>query len=205
MDSLVIDINQRIPLAVLETALVAHLTDTYSSQYVAEQLQLEFTGENRIKKGVRIVNKIIPRNPIIQLLEGNNRSVLNSLKSKTDRNLILISLLNSTYTFSFDVLRIFGKYFQAQSVVNSELIRKSISAKYGSNRATHNGLYCVIPMFLEADLFYRTKPKIYEFSEPKSPVFEETKRIYEESFKQNVHNGENISSRSFDPYFTFIG
>ena len=54
-----IDINQRIPLFILEVGLQSFLEGTYSNEYIQEQLALEYSGENRIKKGLRIVNKII--------------------------------------------------------------------------------------------------------------------------------------------------
>ena len=54
-----IDINQRIPLSILETALFTLLNNEYSEEYILELLHTEFTGENRIKKALRIVNKIV--------------------------------------------------------------------------------------------------------------------------------------------------
>ena len=53
-----IDINQRIPLDTLYAALEAYLNGSYTNDYVLEQLRLEFEGENRLKKALRIVNKI---------------------------------------------------------------------------------------------------------------------------------------------------
>ena len=54
-----IDINQRIPLDTLYAVLESYLNDSYSNEYVLEQLRLEYNGENRLKKSLRIVNKII--------------------------------------------------------------------------------------------------------------------------------------------------
>ena len=34
-----------------------------------EQLRMEYDGENRLKKSLRIINKIIKRNPIIELID----------------------------------------------------------------------------------------------------------------------------------------
>ena len=75
MSKLSIDINQRIPLDVLEVALNTFLSGNYSNEYVIEQLRLEFDGENRLKKALRIVNKIIIKSP---LKDFNNYFVYNS-------------------------------------------------------------------------------------------------------------------------------
>lgn len=52
-------INQRIPLDTLFVALESYLDGNYSDDYILEQLRLEFKGENRLKKALRIVNKIV--------------------------------------------------------------------------------------------------------------------------------------------------
>ena len=59
MNNKSIDINQRIPLDTLYAALESYLNGSYSNDYILEQLRLEFEGENRLKKALRIVNKII--------------------------------------------------------------------------------------------------------------------------------------------------
>ena len=66
-----VDINQRIPLYILKIALQSYLDGTYTNDYIMEQLRMEYDGENRLKKSLRIVNKIIKRNPIIHLTNEN--------------------------------------------------------------------------------------------------------------------------------------
>ena len=90
-----VDINQRIPLYILKIALQSYLDGTYTNDYIMEQLRMEYNGENRLKKSLRIVNKIIKRNPIIHLADENKVKVQAAIKSKNDCNLILTSLLNS--------------------------------------------------------------------------------------------------------------
>ena len=107
-----VDINQRIPLYILKIALQSYLDGTYTNDYIMEQLRMEYDGENRLKKSLRIVNKIIKRNPIIHLTDENKVKVQAAIKSKNDCNIILISLLNSAFPFSFDVLRIMGNFSQ---------------------------------------------------------------------------------------------
>ena len=110
MNHKLIDINQRIPLETLYVALVSYLNGTYSDDYILEQLKLEFRGENRLKKSLRIVNKIILRNPLNKFIEENKEQIKLAIKKKNDRNMILIALLNSSFSFSFDTLRFLGKY-----------------------------------------------------------------------------------------------
>lgn len=204
MNSLAIDINQRIPLEVLEASLMASLLNEYTHQYVEEQLRMSFEGANRIKKAIRIVDKIVVRNPLADFLFENKIATQNSIKSKSDKNIILISLLNTAFPFSFEVLRAFGKYFQIQDVISSSLIKRTISSKYGSNRSTENGLYCVIPMFLEAGFFARSKTGLYTSSSMHHMASKLSVQAYQKSFifNTNRHFAEGINE--FEPYFHFV-
>ena len=197
-----IDINQRIPLDVLHVALESYLSGTYSNDYIIEQLRLEYSGENRIKKSLRIVNNIVPNNPIIAKLSEHPAEVKNALKKRTDRNVILIALLCSAFPFAFDVLQTFGKFFLVQDTINSETIKKSIAGVYGGNRATKNGLYSVVPMFIEAGFFERTKPGLYSVTKMATVVSEFSITAYKESFIQN--NGILLPHHELDPYFNFL-
>lgn len=199
-----VDINQRIPLDILKVALQSYLAGTYSNDYVIEQLRLEYNGENRLKKSLRIVNKIIIRNPIIHVIDENKVKVQAAIKSKNDCNLILLSLLNSAFPFSFDVLRIMGKFFSVQDVINAETIKKNVSNIYGGNRATENGIYSVVPMFLEAEIFTRPKQGIYELQNKLTYSSALTEQIYIESFKVNNSVDEIQDFQKMDPYFIFI-
>lgn len=199
-----IDINQRIPLDTLYAAMESYLNDSYSNEYISEQLRLEYSGENRLKKSLRIVNKIINKNPIIDIVENNKQELKSIIKRKNDRNLILIALLNSAFPFSFDVLKTFGKYFAVQEVINAETVKKAISNVYGGNRATENGLYSVIPMFLEAGFFTRPKQGIYQFENELEYSSSISIDIYKASFKYNMAIDEFQEYHKMDPYFEFI-
>lgn len=205
MNTKAININQRIPLNVLETAIVSLLSNDYSNEYILEQLSLEFSGENRLKKSIGIVNKIIINNPLKDYILENKDQIQIAIKRKDDRNMILIALLNSAFPFAFQVLATFGKFFKVQDVVNTELITKTISATYGSNRSMTNGLYSVVPMFLEAGLFKRQKPGIYEFESCMNISSHIAKDIYLESFKINSSLQATAGFIDFEnPYFIFV-
>ncbi|HLW06252.1 MAG TPA: hypothetical protein VKY45_01715, partial [Marinilabiliaceae bacterium] len=196
-----IDINQRIPLDTLYIALESYLDSNYSNEYVLEQLRLEFDGENRLKKALRIENRIIVKNPLNELLLERKAEIKTAIKKKVDRDIILIALLNSAFPFSFDVLQTFGKFFTVQEIVNTETIRKSISNVYGGNRATINGIYSVVPMFLEAKFFKRSKVGLYEWTGSLSGTNAITNETYTESFKVNNTMITAYDMHLSDPYF----
>ena len=163
-----IGINQRIPLQILEIALRSHLNDNYDEDYIIEQLQLDFDGENRIRKALDITNKIIRNNPIITQVLDEKERILLALKRENDRNLILTALACTAFPFYYEVLKEFARFLKVQEIVNTELIKKTMASRYGSNRSMENGLYCVIPMLLEANIIERPKQGIYS----KSPAQE---------------------------------
>lgn len=188
MNNKSIDINQRIPLDTVYAALESHLNGSYSNEYILEQLRLEFEVENRLKKALRIVNKIIAENPLINFINENKNQIEIAIKRKTDRDIICIALLNAAFPFSFYVLKTFGKYFAVQDIINTATVKKPISNIYGGNRATENGLYSVVPMFIEANFFSRPTLGIYKANEKLKYSFPITKDIYFQSFKIN-HTG----------------
>ena len=199
-----IDINQRIPLDTLYAALDSYLNNQYSNEYILEQLMLEFEGENRLKKALRIVSKIILKNPLIEFIEEHKKEIKNAIKKKADRDVILIALLNSAFPFSFEVLKTIGKYFSVQDIINSETIKKPITNIYGGNRATENGIYSVIPMFIEAGFFTRPKQGVYEMRNKQTQLSPITKKIYIETFKVNKGITSLLEYQLNDPYFLFI-
>jgi hypothetical protein len=205
MTNKAIDINQRIPLNALHIALESYLNGTYSPDYILEQLQFDFKGENRIKKAQRIIEKIITRSPLEPLLSTNREQVLSALKSKSDRSLILIALLNSAFPFSYDVLSVFGRFFTAQELVNIDTIRNAVFKIYGGNRAPDIGFYSVVPMFLEAGFFSRPKPGMYAWSGKLAIRTTIAKDIYFASFKLNNSIDTIQDYQLMDPYFIFIG
>ena len=204
MDNKSIDINQRIPLDTLYAALESFLNGSYSNEYILEQLRLEFNGENRLKKALRIVNRIIQKNPLNDFLLLNADEIKNAIKKKADRDIILISLLNAAFPFSFDVLKIFGKYFAVQDIINTETIKKPISNIYGGNRAMENGLYSVVPMYIEAGFFTRSKAGVYEKLHSIKALNAITKEIYLSSFRINNNTDSLKEYQKLDPYFLFI-
>jgi hypothetical protein len=198
-----IDINQRIPLDTLYAALESYLNGIYSEDYILEQLRLEFKGENRLIKSLRIVNKIILRNPLIEFIEENKALVKQAIKKKHDRNIILIALLNSSFVFSFDTLQFLGKYLTVQELVNRETIKKSLANVYGGNRATENAIDSVIPMFIEAGLIKRSSLGVYQQNLDFKITTSVGKQIFIESFKKNHLLVVLQEYQLRDPYFLF--
>jgi len=199
-----IDINQRIPLDTLYAALESYLIGNYSEDYILEQLRLEFKGENRMKKSLRIVNKIILRNPLSPFIDENKDQIKQAIKKKHDRNLILISLLNSSFAFSFDTLQLLGKFLLVQDLVNRETIKKSLANVYGGNRATENAIDSVIPMFIEAGLIKRPTLGVYQ----RNPNFQITSTISKQTFIESFKTNNTLDGiqeyQLRDPYFIFI-
>ncbi|HMP32149.1 MAG TPA: hypothetical protein PKD85_21260, partial [Saprospiraceae bacterium] len=117
---------------------------------------------------------------------------------------IIIALLNSSFAFSFDTLQLLGRYLAVQDLVNSEVIKKSISNKYGGNRATENALYSVIPMFIESGLIQRPSLGVYQIN----PAFKISHPISEQIFIESYKSNNSLVSiqeyQLRDPYFVFL-
>ena len=198
-----VKIDQLVDLEVFELALTDYLNGGYSEEYITEQLRINISGENRIKKGLRIVNKVIRDNPLDRLLIDNKEEILNAMNNN-DKRIIIVSLLNSSYSFSFYLLRIFGKFFNVQDIVNIKVIQKEISKVYGGNRVAINGIYCVGPIFEKAGIYIKAGMGLYQFNDTIPISSTIAKDLFIESFRINMDITDVDDLNRLDPYFTFI-
>lgn len=199
-----IDINQRIPLSILEIALKDFLQDKYNPVYLKEQLSFEFKGANRVEKALRHINNIISKNPLLEEILNNKVEVLNALKNKGDKSVILIAMVNAKFPFAFYTLSLFAKYFQVQEYINWDLVQKVTKNKYGSNRSTENALYSVIPMFLEAEFFLRAKPGLYQSKDKIIIQSQIANKLYLQSFILNNSLLQDSEIIFHEPYFAMV-
>ena len=199
-----IGINQRIPIEIIELAIKAMLDDHYDDEYAAELARMEFSGENRIKKTVKVINRIVKTNVLIPYLVENAGKVKLSLKNVEDKGMICIALVNAAYPFCYDVTAVLGRYFHAQKEIGTPLITTKLSAKYGTNRSLPNGLYCILPMLIEAGFITRPRPGFYQMAHL-VPQTEIARVIYQKSFLVNnpTLNEDYHFSNNF--YFEFVG
>ena len=168
-------------MSLLEMALTAVLSGDYSREYFSELAATEYSGANRIVKTVTAISQLTDKNPLIELLRENRAEVLQALRSKPDRTLILTSLILAKFEFAYDLFTLLGKYFHVQDQVVTSLITQKMSQKYGSNRSLPNAMNCALPMFIEAGILHRPKIGFFEI--------------------RTVSLGSDIARRAFDEAF----
>ena len=199
-----IGINQRIPIEAIELAIKAVLNGSYDNDYAAELARMEYSGENRIKKAVNIISRLSKNNTLMSFLQENQSKVKTALKYSDDKGLICISMVNTAYPFCYDVTTVLGRYFHAQKEVATTLLTSKLSATYGTNRSLPNGLYCILPMLIEAGFITRPRAGVYQINhlEPQTDI---ATSIYQKSFLANnptLNEDYNFSNHF---YFEFIG
>ena len=179
-----IGINQRIPIEAIELAVKAVLDGSYDNDYAAELVRMEYSGGNRIKKAVNIINRLTKNNALMSFLQENKSKVMTALKLPDDRGVICIAMVNTAYPFCYDVTTVLGRYFHAQKEIGTPLITSKLSAKYGTNRSLPNGLYCILPMLIEAGFITRPRAGIYQINHlvPQTDI---ARVVYQKSFLAN--------------------
>lgn len=199
-----VGINQRISVNVIEMAMKAALDGCFSSEYAADLASGEYEGVNRINKARSIIGKLSVRNPLFDYIVEHKPQFYASMKHKGDRAIIFAALINAAYGFGYDAMVILGKFFHVQDEVSSQLIISRMSSIYASNRSLTNGLYCIMPMYIEAGLLNR--PKIGTYARNN---FENLSSfaiiLYKQSFI--VHNPmiQIEDTKTFEhPYFEFL-
>lgn len=198
-----IGINQRIPIEAIELAIKAVLNGSYDNDYAAELARMEYSGENRIKKAVNIINRLTKNNTLMSFLQENKNKVMSALKYPEDKGMICIAMVNSAYPFCYDVTTVLGRYFHAQKEVATTLLTSKLSATYGTNRSLPNGLYCILPMLIEAGFIFRPRAGVYQIKhlEPQTNI---AISIYQKSFLTNNPTLNEYYHFSNHFYFEFL-
>lgn len=199
-----VGINQRIGVNVMEMAIKAALDGIFTPEYAADLAAGEYQGANRINKARSIIGKLTQRNPLYPYIEEHKTEFLSAIKHPGDRAIIYSALINATYGFGYDAMVVLGKFFHVQEQVSTALIVSRMSSMYASNRSLPNGLYCVMPMYIEAGLINRPKTGVYTKNEYEiSTSF--ARELYTKSFFiNNPMLKEGDYDYSEHPYFEFI-
>lgn len=200
---IVIGINQRIPISLLEMALLAALQGDDSPAYFAELASTEYDGENRIKKAVSVINRLTIKNPLFPYMKENKEMIIAILRNKADRPLLFSAIISAAYSFGYDTLSVMGKFFHAQEQISTSLITQKLAGKYGSNRSLPNAMNCVIPMFLEAGIIVRPQIGIYE-AVRQERASEFAVNVYKQAFLVHNPNYTIDDILTTNSYFEFI-
>lgn len=162
-----IGINQRIPIEVLESSFYDLFeTGSISKEHIVQQLGTEFKGKNRVGKGFSVVKRIMSHPTVsrtVKIKTVQDRKGVKSFSSfpNSDRNALYLSMIAGAYPIAFSLCNLLGSVFKVQQQCSTRLIRSKLSALYGSNRATENAIFSLIPMLIEMNLLKRDKPGLY--------------------------------------------
>ena len=198
-----IGINQRIPISILEMALIATLEGKATAEYFASLASSEYSGQNRIGKAVSVINRLTIRNKLLPFMQENKDDLLSAFRSSNDRPLVFAAIICAAYSFGYDTVAILGKFFHVQPQVNTKLIVEKMSAKYGANRSLPNGLYCILPMLIEAGLLNRPEAGFYEAKRVER-ASDFAMILYRKAFLLNNPNYKENDDIDTHPFFEFI-
>ena len=98
----VIGINQRISVTLIENGLKAVFDGIYNKEFARSLAEYEFQGENRLKKAVNELSKVVEKNAIIPFVMEHKEQVLSAMQYKADRAIIVAALYNAAFPFSYE-------------------------------------------------------------------------------------------------------
>lgn len=199
----IIGINQRISVTLIDLALRAVFDGVYTKEYARTLAEGEFQGENRLKKTVRELGKVVERNPLLPFLKEHKDQLLEALQYKGDKAIIIAAIYNSAFPFSYEEVCILGKFFHVQDQVSRNLLSNKLSEIYGFNKAMSNAIDYSIPTLVEAGFILRPENGVYEKNN--LDLFcEISSTVYTESFFINNPLLNRNSSYEDAPYFEFV-
>ncbi len=199
----IIGINQRISVTLIDKGLKAVFDGIYTKEFARTLAEYEFQGENRIKKAINELSKVVEKNALMSFLVEHKDQVLDSMQYKCDRAIIVAALYNSAFPFSYEEVCILGKYFHVQDQVSRKLLEEKISEIYGFNKSISNAIDYSIPTLVEAGFIDR--PTIGVYTKPTLNIKTEIAHtIYKESFYINNPLLNRKNDYEDSPYFEFI-
>ena len=199
----IIGINQRISVTLIDLALRAVFDGVYTKEYARTLAEGEFQGENRLKKTVRELGKLVERNPLLPILKEHKDKILEALQYKGDKAVIIAAIYNSAFPFSYEEVSILGKFFHVQDQVSRNLLSNKLSEIYGFNKAMSNAIDYSIPTLVEAGFILRPANGLYEKNKLDLSC-EISSTVYTESFFINNPLLSRNSSYEDAPYFEFL-
>jgi len=158
-----IGINKRIPLKTLDAAFGYYYNSSvYDKELVMKHIKEHTTGENRAKKSLYNIRKILI----------SNESIINKYRTHTksdnyfdlninDRKILMLCLFCLTYPIAYKILVTFSKGFKVQEVLNKTYLKEKICAIYGGNRSVHIAIDEVMPLLIEMNLFKKPKNGLF--------------------------------------------
>lgn len=99
---------------------------------------------------------------------------------------------------------IIGKLFHVQNTVSTQVVVNRLFSLYASNRTLRNGLYCIMPMYIEAGLLSR--PTVGFYSKNNIEIKTDFARnLYAKSFfENNTMLDEEYYDTDQHAYFEFM-
>lgn len=199
----VIGINQRISVTLIESALRAVFDGKYNRELARALAEGEFQGENRLKKAVNELGKVVERNAMLPFLVEHKQQVLEAIQHAGDKAIIIAALYNTAFRFSYEEVTILGKYFHVQDRVSRALLEERISEIYGFNKSISNDIDYSMPTLIEAGFINRPEAGVYE--KPNLSIKTEISlAIYKESFYLNNPLLDREQDYDEAPYFEFV-
>lgn len=87
------------------------LEGCYLFEFVVDLVLGEYEGSNRINKVCSIIGRLFICNFLFFFIEEYKNEYYVVMKYKSDRVIIFIFLINVVYSFGYDVMVVFGKFF----------------------------------------------------------------------------------------------
>jgi len=203
MEKISIALEKRVSVGVLELALRSMLDGNATSSYFHELANVECTGQNRAKKIVAAINRLVVKNRLAPFLFEHKTEVAQSLRNQKDRPLIFVAMMCSAYSVFYDTISICGKYFHVQEDITRDFLIKKLAEKYGSNRALDVAFDCIVPMLMEAGFIIRPRLGVYQIVRQKH-YSDFSYSVYKQSFLLNNSNLTCTDDFESDPFFEFL-
>lgn len=158
-----IGINQRIPFAVIDSAIYQWLESGVVNKVSILNHIKEYTkGENRALKVVAYVSAIMNKQTKILTIISKKIDIGKwQQMPENERKVIALCLISLTYPICYDLLVAISAGLKTQSQISKKFISTRIAAQYGTNRSVDIALDALLPMIIEAGTIIRDRISIY--------------------------------------------
>jgi hypothetical protein len=166
-----IGINQRIPFAVIDSAVHRWLLSGEVDREAILAHIKEFTkGENRALKATSYVSTIFNKQiKILSVLSEKMDAGAWHQIPENERKAFVLCMVCLTSPIGYDLLVAIAAGLKTQPQISKKFISARMASLYGTNRGVDLALDALIPMIIEAGAIQRDKTSIYSAA-PKSTL-----------------------------------
>ena len=190
---------------IIEAIMEFIATGDINKEELFVKMHTVFEGVNRARKATNSLYAVVTNKTHLQkAIKANFSADSFSKLSRSDQELICLSMICLKYPFVMDAMFHFAKLFNLQDTVNVQYITSTMASTYGSNRTMEIALKAVYFFTLNANIIKREKPGLFSKCTPAQTTSFAKEAWISTFFEFNGKKSLPINDLQYEPLMTYL-